>query len=68
MQQAELTSQKISCGHCKMTVESAGRSLEGVESITANPETKKVEVSYDESKVTLDEIKRVIEEAGYPVD
>ncbi len=68
MQQTVLTSQKISCGHCKMTVESAGNALDGVESITADPETKKIEVSYDEGKVTLEESRKAIENAGYPTE
>ena len=66
MKEAVLVSPKISCGHCKMTVESTGNSLEGVSSITADPESKKIEVTYDESVITLDEIKQAIEKAGYP--
>lgn len=68
MKEAVLVSTKISCGHCKMTVENAGNSLEGVTSITADPETKKIEVAYDENVITLDEIRRAIEKAGYPTD
>ncbi|MHB8859287.1 MAG: cation transporter [Thermoleophilia bacterium] len=68
MQQAILTSPKISCGHCKMTVEGAAGSLAGVDSVNADPETKKVEVTFDESQVTIEEIKKAIEAAGYPVD
>ena len=66
MEKAVLTSIKISCGHCKMTVEKTGSALEGVDSITADPETKKIEVSYDENRITLEEIKKAIEAAGYP--
>jgi len=51
-----------------MTVESAGNALDGVSSITADPETKKIEINYDEGKVTLDEIRKAIEDAGYPVE
>jgi copper ion binding protein len=68
MPEAVLTSTKISCGHCKMTVESAGGSLAGVSSITADPETKKIVVAYDENQVTLEEIKKAIEDAGYPTE
>ncbi len=66
MAEAVLTSEKISCGHCKMTVEGAGKSLDGLNAITADPETKKIEVSYDEDKITLEEIRKAIENAGYP--
>lgn len=68
MQKAVLTSSKISCGHCKMTVENAGNTLEGVDSINADPETKEIEVTYDESRVTLEEIKKAIADAGYPTE
>lgn len=68
MQQAVLTAPKMSCGHCKMAVESAAGGLGGVSRITADPESKKIEVSWDENVVSLDEIKRVIAEAGYPAE
>ncbi|MCL4473818.1 MAG: cation transporter [Actinobacteria bacterium] len=51
-----------------MTVESAAGSLAGVDSVDADPETKKVEVTFDESQVTIEEIKKAIEAAGYPVE
>ena len=68
MQQAVLKADSMSCGHCTMTVEGAAGALEGVDSVSANLETKEVEVSYDPDVVSLDEIKKAIEEAGYPVE
>lgn len=68
MKDAVLVSPKISCGHCKMTVESTGNSLEGVSAIAADPETKKIEITYDENVITLDEIKKALEAAGYPAE
>jgi len=68
MQQTILTVPKMSCGHCKMAVESATNDLAGVISISADPETKNVDVSYDESQVDLGAIKQAIEKAGYPVE
>lgn len=68
MKDAVLVSPKISCGHCKMTVENTGNSLEGVSKITADPETKKIEVTYDDSVITLDEIRQAMEKAGYPTE
>lgn len=66
MQHAVLTAPGMSCDHCKMTIENAGGALEGVGSIEADPLTKKVEVSYDESVVSLDEIMKALAGAGYP--
>lgn len=68
MQQITLTAPKISCGHCKMAVESAASALSGVSSVSADPETKKIEVTWDENVVSLDDIRKAIAEAGYPTD
>lgn len=68
MAEITLSAPKMSCGHCKMAVESAGGALEGVNSISADPDSKSVDVSYDESVVSLDAIKQAITAAGYPVE
>ncbi len=68
MQHVALNVPKMSCGHCKMTVESAGGALAGVSSINADPQTKVVEVAYDEGAVTLEEIKQALATAGYPAE
>lgn len=68
MQQTVLTAPNISCDHCKMTIEAAGNALDGVNSITVDTPAKRIEVSYDDSVVSLDEIKKVLEGAGYPAE
>ena len=68
MKNVTLTAPKMSCGHCKVAIENAGSALAGVSSIDADPESKKVEVSYDDGVITLEEIRKAIEEAGYPTD
>ena len=55
----------MSCGHCKAAVEEELNSLPGVERSNADYETGVVEVSYDESKVTDEDLKEAVEEAGY---
>ncbi|MBP7735341.1 MAG: heavy-metal-associated domain-containing protein [Spirochaetes bacterium] len=57
----------MSCKHCKMTIENAVKGLRGVSNVNADPDTKKVEIDFDETLVTIDAIKRAIEEAGYEV-
>ena len=57
----------MSCGHCKAAVEGELNKLSGVESSKANVEKGTVEVSYDEGKVSTDQLKDAIEEAGYTV-
>lgn len=58
----------MSCMHCKMTIEKAVKGLTGIISVNADPDTKKVEINFDEKTVTLDAIRHAIEEAGYDVE
>ena len=58
---------EMSCGHCKAAVEGELNKLEGVERSNADFEKGIVEVRYDEDRVTTDELKGAIEEAGYSV-
>ena len=57
----------MSCGHCKAAVEGELNRLSGVESSLADVEKGTVEVTYDEGKVTTEDLKGAIEEAGYTV-
>lgn len=56
---------EMSCGHCKAAVEGELNKLSGVEHSNADFEKGLVEVRYDEGRVTPDELKSAIEEAGY---
>ena len=57
----------MSCGHCKAAVEGELNKLSGVEHSNADFEKGIVEVRYDDGKVTTDELRGAIEEAGYTV-
>ena len=57
----------MSCGHCTAAVEGELNRLSGVESSLADVEKGTVEVTYDEGKVTTEDLKDAIEEAGYTV-
>lgn len=57
----------MSCGHCKVAVEGELGKLSGVERSNADFEKGIVEVRYDEDRVTTDDLKGAIEEAGYEV-
>jgi copper chaperone len=57
----------MSCGHCKAAVESELNRLSGVESSNADVEKGTVTVRYDEGKVSTEQLKDAIEEAGYTV-
>lgn len=58
---------EMSCGHCKAAVEDELNKLSGVEFSNADFEKGTVEVRYDEDRVTTEELKDAIEEAGYSV-
>jgi copper chaperone len=58
----------MSCGHCKAAVEGELNKLSGVERASADVEKGTVEVSYDEVRVTTEDLKGAIEEAGYAVE
>lgn len=62
-----LTAPDISCGHCEATVKGAVGALPGVEQVNASADTQKVEVDYDSSRVSRQQIESALAEAGYPV-
>lgn len=67
MQSLTLDVRGMTCGHCKMSVEGALNELEGVSNVDVDLATGKVTVTYDESKVTLEEMQEAVEEQGYDV-
>jgi copper chaperone len=67
MTEKTLSVEGMSCGHCKAAVEGELNRLPGVENSNADVEKGTVEVSYDETKVTTEDLEGAIEEAGYTV-
>jgi copper chaperone len=57
----------MSCGHCKAAVEGKLNKLHGVERANADVGRGTVEVTYDESWMSTEQLKDAIEEAGYTV-
>jgi copper chaperone len=57
----------MSCGHCKAAVEGELNRLPGVERSDADVEKGTVAVRYDQSRVSNEQLKGAIEEAGYTV-
>ncbi|RDY26498.1 copper-translocating P-type ATPase [Romboutsia weinsteinii] len=58
----------MSCAACAKAVERVVKKLDGVEGQSVNIATEKLNIEYDKSKVSFDEIKSVIEKAGYGVE
>lgn len=56
------------CGMCKRTIEGSLDGLKGVKSAEWNNETKLMEVSFNEKKISLDDIKKKIAAVGYDTE
>lgn len=57
----------MTCGHCEQSVKGALEELDGVTAAHVNLSTGKVDVTYDEEKVTLEDMREAVEEQGYDV-
>jgi copper chaperone len=67
MREVVLQAPEIHCDHCKMSIEGAVGSLDGVESVDVAIADATVRVDFDESRLELSTIKKAIEEQGYAV-
>ncbi|OKO96330.1 Copper(I) chaperone CopZ [Geobacillus proteiniphilus] len=59
--------QGMTCGHCKAAVTNALQALDGVSRVEVHLQEGTVDVEYDETKVSVEKLKEVIEEQGYDV-
>jgi copper chaperone len=57
----------ISCDHCKVSIEGAVGDLAGVSTVDVGIDARTVDLSFDDSAVSLDSIIETIEEQGYEV-
>lgn len=56
------------CGMCKKTIETAAKGIEGVAKADWDRLRKKIDVSFDGSKTTLEAIHKAIANSGYDTD
>lgn len=66
MEQITLKVEGMSCGHCKAAVETALQEV-GVEKAAVNLEAGTVEVQFDAQKLSVEQLRDTIEDAGYDV-
>lgn len=66
MQTETLVVMGMNCAHCEKAVTNALEDI-GASSVTASSSNKTVQVSFDPTKLTLDDIKKEITETGYKV-
>jgi copper ion binding protein len=62
-----LTVEGMSCNHCKEAVEKAVRALPGVTVAAVDLAAKKLEVEYDETVTSLEQLKAAVDDAGFTV-
>ncbi len=55
----------MSCGHCESSVQEALDELAGVQDSKADHKEGTVEVTYEAGRVTDEQLREVISEAGY---
>lgn len=67
MSQITLNVPDISCAHCEKTVLGALQGRPGVNSVQVNIPAKTVYLDYNENSLSLDQVKEVLDEEGYPV-
>jgi len=65
--QVTLNVQGMSCGHCVSSVEKSVGKLDGVNEVKVHLESGKVDVSFEEDKVSLEVIKETIDDQGYDI-
>lgn len=58
----------MKCGGCESSVNEKVAAIDGVIAVKPSHKENKVEVEFDESRTSLDEIKRVITDAGFTVE
>ncbi|MCM3634721.1 copper chaperone CopZ [Paenibacillus camelliae] len=68
MKNVTLHVQGMSCGHCVKSVEGSVGQLAGVDQVTVKLDAGQVDVTFDDSQVSLDTIKETIEDQGYGVE
>jgi copper chaperone len=67
MENVTLNVQGMSCGHCVKAVEGSVGKLAGVNAVKVHLENGTVDVEFNSSEVTLDQIKETIDDQGYDV-
>ncbi|MGO1371616.1 MAG: heavy metal translocating P-type ATPase, partial [Senegalia sp. (in: firmicutes)] len=58
----------MTCSSCANTVEKNVNKIEGIKNANVNFATEKLNVDFDESKTTLEDIKKAVDNAGYSVE
>jgi copper chaperone len=58
----------ISCEHCERAITNALTPIQGIRTVNVDIPGKQVRIDYDESQVSIDRMKEVLQEEDYPVE
>jgi len=58
----------ISCEHCERTITNTLTPITGVRQVKVDIPNKQVRVDFDDSKVSVDQMKHLLQEEDYPVE
>jgi copper chaperone CopZ len=58
----------ISCEHCERAITNALTPISGVQTVNVDIPGKRVRVDYDDSQVSVDQMKDVLRQEDYPVE
>jgi copper chaperone len=58
----------ISCEHCERTITNTLQPVNGVRSVRVDIPARQVRVDYDESQVSVEKMKELLQEEDYPVE
>lgn len=67
MMEVTLKVEGMTCGHCEKAVKGAVEELPGITSVEVQLGAGKVNISYDNGKVTIADMTKAIEDQGYDV-
>ncbi|WP_409200324.1 heavy-metal-associated domain-containing protein [Methanobrevibacter sp. DSM 116169] len=68
MSNNEIKVNGLHCSSCVFAVENSIKDLDGVEDAKADLDTGIVKLTYDDNKVSLDDIDEAVKEAGFSME
>lgn len=68
MSKKTLKIEGMTCASCANTIERVTKKLDGVDDSNVNFATEKLNINYDETKVSLLDIEKAVEKAGYKIN
>jgi len=69
MKKATIQLGTLTCPSCMMKIENGVKSLSGVDadSVTVSFNSSKVKLNFDDEKVSIEEVQKIIDKLGYDV-